>query len=244
MISANQYWWYAADRQLAERIIRVQDEGLAEFCAQFPGRFVALSSVALQHPELAADQLEYAVNELGFKGASVGGHVNGDVPASTNFDPFWERCVELGLHVEIHTGQEEIPGTRAKYQDPVYIDDIAVDFPELRIYQLHCGIMNNPRQAIWNAIRHANVYTDISPAVLQVMNLPYTNNLEHIKMLEAVIPHKVFFGSDAPLNIVTYKSSIEWVKCLPLSIDFKKKLLYDNAREFYLGEWRQSYGKK
>ena len=102
VLSANQYWWYAADRQLAERIIRVQDEGLADFCAQFPGRFVALSSVALQHPDLAADQLEYAVNELGFRGASVGGHVNGDVPASTNFDPFWERCVELGVPVFIH----------------------------------------------------------------------------------------------------------------------------------------------
>jgi aminocarboxymuconate-semialdehyde decarboxylase len=102
VLSANQYWWYAADRRLAERIIRVQDEGLAEFCAMFPGRFVALSSVALQHPDLAADQLEYAVNELGFKGASVGGHVSGDVPAATNFDPFWERCVELGVPVFIH----------------------------------------------------------------------------------------------------------------------------------------------
>lgn len=102
VISANQYWWYAADRRLAERIIRVQDEGLAEFCNQFPGRFVALTSVALQHPELAADQVEYAVRELGFKGASVGGHVDGEVPSSTDFDPFWERCVELDVPVFVH----------------------------------------------------------------------------------------------------------------------------------------------
>ena len=80
-------------------------------------------------------------------------------------------------------------------------------------------------------------------AVLQVMNMPYANNLEHIRMLEGVVPHKVFFGSDAPLNLVTYKSSIEWLKCLPLSVDFKKKLFYDNAKEFYTGEWRKSFGK-
>lgn len=102
VISVNQYWWYAADRNLARQIIRVQDEGLAEWCAQHPGRFAALSSVALQHPDLAADQLEYAVNELDFKGASVGGHVDGEVPSSTRFDPFWERCVELDVPVFIH----------------------------------------------------------------------------------------------------------------------------------------------
>lgn len=104
VLSANQYWWYEAERNLARDIIRVQDEGFAEWCAMYPGRFVALTSVALQHPDLAADQLEYAVTELGFKGASVGGHVNGEVPSSTRFDPFWERCVELGVPVFIHPG--------------------------------------------------------------------------------------------------------------------------------------------
>ncbi|HEY5622651.1 MAG TPA: amidohydrolase family protein, partial [Gammaproteobacteria bacterium] len=118
VISVNQYWWYATDRRLAERIIRVQDEGMAEWCAQHPDRFVALTSVALQHPELAADQLEYAVNELGFKGASVGGHVNGEVPASTDFDPFWERCVELGVPVFIHPAGA-----------PNVVQDGGLDFP-------------------------------------------------------------------------------------------------------------------
>ena len=65
----------------------------------------------------------------------------------------------------------------------------------------------------------------------------------HFKMLEAVLPRKVFFGSDAPLNIVTYKSSIEYIKCLPQSVAFKQNLLYNNAKEFYTGEWRKTFGK-
>jgi aminocarboxymuconate-semialdehyde decarboxylase len=156
VLSANQYWWYAADRRLAERIIRVQDEGLADFCAQFPGRCVALSSVALQHPDLAADQLEYAVNELGFKGASVGGHVSGDVPASTNFDPFWERCVELGVPVFIHpdgssnlvqAGWMGVPGDLGNtignpLETTYFLTRLIFDgtfdrFPELRIVGAH-----------------------------------------------------------------------------------------------------------
>ncbi len=213
-----------------------------EFLDKYPDRFVGIAGCNVKADKSEKMESLHKAKEFGFLGVKIHTASAGYPNDKERCYPVYEKCVELGLHVEIHTGQEEIPGTRAKYQDPVYIDDIAVDFPDLPIYQLHCGIMNNPRQAIWNVFRHKNVYTDISPAVLQVMNMPYTNNLEHIKMLEAVVPNKVFFGSDAPLNMLTYKSSIEWVKCLPLSADFKKKLLYDNAKEFYVGEWRMSLG--
>ncbi len=101
-LSVNQYWWYAADEDLARRIIRVQDEGLAAWCDAHPDRFVALTSVALQHPELAAEQLEYAVKDLGLRGASIGGHVAGVVPSSPRFDPFWAKAEELGVPIFMH----------------------------------------------------------------------------------------------------------------------------------------------
>jgi aminocarboxymuconate-semialdehyde decarboxylase len=107
VMSVNQYWWYEADRALAADIIRVQDEGLAEWCNAHPDRFVSLTSVALQHPDLAAEQLEYAVNELNFRGASIGGHVNGEVPSSEKYDPFWAKAEELGVPVFMHPGGAE-----------------------------------------------------------------------------------------------------------------------------------------
>jgi aminocarboxymuconate-semialdehyde decarboxylase len=101
-LSINQYWWYENDRNLAERIVRTHDEGIAEWCSQHPDRFVGLTSVALQFPELAAEQLEYAVKELGFRGASVGGHVNGVPPTTEKYDPFWARAEALGVPVFMH----------------------------------------------------------------------------------------------------------------------------------------------
>jgi len=101
-LSVNQYWWYAADEDLARRFIRVQDEAMAEWCQAHPDRFVGLTSVALQHPHLAAEQLEYAVKQLGLRGASVGGHVMGEVPSSPRFDPFWAKAEELGAPVFMH----------------------------------------------------------------------------------------------------------------------------------------------
>ncbi len=96
------HWWYAADEDLARQIIRVQDEGIAAWCDAHPDRFVGLTSVALQHPDLAAQQLEYAVKNLGLRGASIGGHIEGEVPSSPRFDPFWAKAEELGVPVFIH----------------------------------------------------------------------------------------------------------------------------------------------
>ena len=103
-LSINGYWWYAADRDLARRIVQVQNEGLAKWVTAHPDRFVAFASVALQHPDLAAEQLEEGVKKLGLRGASIGGHVNGEDLSSPKFDPFWAKAAELGVLVFMHPG--------------------------------------------------------------------------------------------------------------------------------------------
>jgi aminocarboxymuconate-semialdehyde decarboxylase len=103
-LSINGYWWYAADRDLARRIVQVQNEGLAKWVAAHPDRFVAFASVALQHPELAAEQLEDGVKRLGLRGASIGGHVNGEDLSAPKYDPFWAKAAELGVLVFMHPG--------------------------------------------------------------------------------------------------------------------------------------------
>src|SRR6185437_2154957 len=73
-LSINPYW-YRADRDAAEKLIKVQNETLVEFCAAHPDRFVAFATAALQHPDLAAQQVEHAVKKLGFRGVGVAGSV-------------------------------------------------------------------------------------------------------------------------------------------------------------------------
>jgi aminocarboxymuconate-semialdehyde decarboxylase len=102
LLTVNPYWYYQADRELATRLVRLQDEKVAEWCASHPDRYVAMSAVALQFPDLAAEQLEYAVKNLKMRGASVGGHVQGEPLSSPKFDPFWAKAEELGVMVFMH----------------------------------------------------------------------------------------------------------------------------------------------
>ncbi|HXQ15976.1 MAG TPA: amidohydrolase family protein [Caulobacteraceae bacterium] len=94
--------WYHADPDLASRVVELQNDGLAEVVGRHPERFTALATVALQHPELAAQQLEHAVKQLGLKGALVGGSVAGAELADPRFHPFWAKAEELGAVIFIH----------------------------------------------------------------------------------------------------------------------------------------------
>jgi len=98
-LSINPYW-YRAEREAAAELIRVQNETLVEFCAANPDRFVAFATASLQHPDLAAEQLEHAVKKLGFRGVGVGGSVAGDELANPRFHTFWAKCEELGVLVD------------------------------------------------------------------------------------------------------------------------------------------------
>jgi aminocarboxymuconate-semialdehyde decarboxylase len=94
--------WYRAERAVAERVVGIQNEALAGYCATHPDRFVAFASVALQFPDLAAQQLEYAVKQLGLRGAAVGATVGSDEFADPKFDPFWAKAEELGVLLFLH----------------------------------------------------------------------------------------------------------------------------------------------
>ncbi|HSF05698.1 MAG TPA: amidohydrolase family protein [Methylomirabilota bacterium] len=107
-LSINPYW-YTADRDVARELIRLQNEKLAEACAANPERFVAFASVALQHPELAAEQLETGIRRYGLRGAAVGGSVNGDELADPKFHPFWAKAEQLGALVFIHPQESGAP---------------------------------------------------------------------------------------------------------------------------------------
>ncbi|MCL2396406.1 MAG: amidohydrolase [Acidimicrobiaceae bacterium] len=100
-LSINPYW-YRAERDAAAELIRIQNEALVEFCAANPERFVAFATAALQFPDLAAEQVDYAVKTLGFRGVGVAGSVAGEELANPRFHPFWAKCEELGVLVFMH----------------------------------------------------------------------------------------------------------------------------------------------
>src|SRR5919201_5430840 len=95
-------WGYSADRALARDLIALQNEKISQYCAAHRARFVGMATVALQHPDLAAEQLDDAVRKRGLRGAAIGGSVEGQELSDRKFDPFWAKAEELGAMVFMH----------------------------------------------------------------------------------------------------------------------------------------------
>jgi aminocarboxymuconate-semialdehyde decarboxylase len=148
--------WYRAERDLVTQVIKIQNEGLAEFCAAYPDRFVAFASVALQFPDLAVQQLVEAVKKLGLRGAAVGASVAGEEFANPKFHPFWAKAEELGVLIFIHPAGT--PDLRGRLQGQGWLENtignpldttIALShlifegtldrFPKLKICSAHGG---------------------------------------------------------------------------------------------------------
>jgi aminocarboxymuconate-semialdehyde decarboxylase len=100
-LSVNPFW-YAADRDLAARLIDFENQKLAEIMQTAPaGRFVAFGTVALQFPDLAAMQLEDAM-KMGLKGATIAGSVRGEELSLAKYDVFWSKAEELQAPIFMH----------------------------------------------------------------------------------------------------------------------------------------------
>src|SRR5262249_15190893 len=113
VLSINPFW-YRKDRDTAAAIVKMQNEKLAELCAAQPERFAAFASLALQFPDLAVEQLEYAVRKLGLRGAAIGGNVAGTDFSDAKFHPVWAKAEELGAVLFIHP--ESTPELAKRFQ--------------------------------------------------------------------------------------------------------------------------------
>lgn len=99
--SPNQYhYWAPAD--MAEELVRIQNEGMAELCARAPDRLVPLGAIAMQHAGLAVEQMRHMVRQLGFKGFEISSIIDGSELSDRRFDPIWAEAEALGALVFIH----------------------------------------------------------------------------------------------------------------------------------------------
>jgi aminocarboxymuconate-semialdehyde decarboxylase len=99
--SPTQYYYWA-EYELARELVSIQNRHIAETCVRHPERFVGLGTIALQHPQLAVEQLDYAIRHLGLKGVEISTSVNGRELDDALLAPFWARAETLEAVVFIH----------------------------------------------------------------------------------------------------------------------------------------------
>jgi aminocarboxymuconate-semialdehyde decarboxylase len=144
---------YSLDPELGRRAARAINENLAEIVRRHPRRFVALANVPLQAPEAAAEELEYCVTRLGFRGVEIGTNVAGQ-EVSRGRDAFWAKAQELDAMIFMHpngfTGGDRLidhyfinsignPLDSTVAIGHLVFDGVLERFPRLKIVVAHGG---------------------------------------------------------------------------------------------------------
>lgn len=195
------------------------NEGVIELCRDVD----CLIPFCNVNPFLVADlagELERYVTEMGFRGLKLYPTYQHFYPNDSRLYPLYAKAEELGIPVMLHTGSSIFRGARIKYGDPLYLDDVAVDFPTLTLLLVHSGRGFWYDRAYFLTKLHANVYMEIS-------GLPPQKLLTYFPELERVAD-KVIFGSDWP-GMPFIGRNIELIRGLPLREETKVKILGGNA---------------
>jgi len=131
-----------------------------------------------------------------------------------------------GIPVMFHTGTSIFPGARNKYGDPIYIDDVAVDFPKLKILLAHGGRPLWMNTAFFLVRRHPNVYLDIS-------GIPPKTLLKYFPRLQE-IAHKTLFGTDWPgPGVPDIKQNLDEFRSLALPPETQHQILSQTALQIW-----------
>jgi predicted TIM-barrel fold metal-dependent hydrolase len=138
----------------------------------------------------------------------------------------YETASALRLPLLVHTGTSIFPGARNRFADPMPIDDVALDYPDLRIVLAHGGRPLYMDTCLFLVRRHENVWMDLS-------GIPPRALLQYFPKLES-IAHKVLWGTDWPApGVSSPRRNVEQFWALPISEANRRRILVHNAREFF-----------
>lgn len=204
---------FALDYGLAtgepEVFIEEQNRMISEAATRFPGRLIPFFTVDPRRPE-GLDMFRRGVEDWGMRGLKL--HpTTGYYPYDPVTHPFYEKCLEYGIPVLFHTGSEPAP-MKFRFAQPIYIDDVAADFPDLPIIMAHVGT-ELWEEALMVASVKPNIHFDISGWQVAFSSHPQNFYRMLHTVLDTVGPWRVFFGSDGPyLNVLCPLD--RWVKAL------------------------------
>ncbi len=138
----------------------------------------------------------------------------------------YRECEARGVPVMFHTGTSVFPRARNVFADPMPVDDVAIDFPKLKIILAHAGRPLYGETALFLARRHANLHVDIS-------GIPPKSLPKYFPRL-GQIADKVLWGTDWPsMGVVSMRKNIEEFRALGLGDEVERKVFWENATKLF-----------
>ncbi len=206
---------------------RSANDWVSRYVRGHEDRLVAVGSVHPRLTEVAGIETAFLFERLGIRMLKI--HpphqvfaANAYIDGLEGLSEIYATAERFGRPVMIHTGTSIFPGARNRFADPMTVDDVAVDFPALKIILAHAGRPLYTEAAVFLVRRHANVHLDLS-------GIPPKKLLEYLPRLEE-LSDRCLWGTDYPSpGVASMKRNVEDFLALPLSEAAKRRILWDNS---------------
>lgn len=218
---------FTVDAETVDGRVPVPNEEVAEFAGEHADVMIPFASVDPWKGEVARRSLRRLIDRHGMRGLKLHPSTQAFYPNDRRFYPLYQIVADAGLPIVFHTGQTGIgagmpggAGIRLKYSNPLYLDDVAVDFPDLRVIMAHPSVPWQD-EGLAVALHKPNVYVDLSgwsPKYFEPKLVTY---------IRRMLSDKVLFGSDYP--VITPDRWRRDFDELGLDDDVRRKVLRDNA---------------
>ena len=202
------------------------NQWVVDYCKENPKRLLSCGSVHPRHTTNVQADMEQ-IARTGIRMIKI--HpphqllfANDYINGVKELEVIYRMAEKHGIPVMVHTGTSIFPGARNRYGDPLFLDDVAVDFPNLRILMAHGGRPIWMQTAFFLLRRHRNVYLDIS-------GIPPKLLLQYFPRLQE-IASKTLFGTDWPSpGVKDIRQNIDEFSALPLSAEVQEQVLSKTA---------------
>jgi predicted TIM-barrel fold metal-dependent hydrolase len=218
---------FTVDAEWATGHPPISNEEVAAGCARYPGTLIPFASLDPHRGRVAAREARRLVEEHGVRGFKFHPSLQAFWPSDRMAYPLYEAIQELGVPALFHSGQTGIGsglrgggGIRLKYSNPMELDDVAVDFPDLTIICAHPSVPWQD-EALSVATHKPNVYIDLSGWS------PKYFPPQLVRQANSLLKHKVLFGSDYP--VITPDRWLADFERLDLKPEVRPLILKDNA---------------
>jgi len=204
--------------------VLIGNDEVASFVRQYPRRLLGVASVNLARPMEAVRELRRCVRELRFRALRIVPWVWGLPPDDRRYYPLYAECIELDVPFCLQVGHTG-PLMSSEPGRPIpYLENVALEFPELRIVAGHIGAPWT-QEIISLATKFPNLYIDTS--AYKATRFPS----DFVDFMRGRGAKKVMFGSNYPM--LTASACLEGVAALGLSEEAKRLYLSDNARRVF-----------
>jgi len=218
---------FTVDHERGMGIKRISNEEVAESAAEHADVAIPFASIDPARGKMGVREARRLIKDFGVKGFKFHPIIQGFYPNDPDVYPLYEVIAEAGLPALFHTGQTGIGagmrgggGLRLKYANPIFLDDVAADFPDMPIIMAHPSVPWQDEQ-LSVATHKPNAYIDLSgwsPKYFEAKLVQYANTL---------LKNKVLFGSDNP--VIQPERWLADFEKLPIKPEVRPLILKENA---------------